>query len=364
MSFDHRCLPLQTLRAIGYILFAAGCISTFNIYFFASDEYATHSPDNTEVEALSANPLLYGSAICTNTSWEVCIDCNCTDSGQGWPRSSRCATAENGITFAIKNNCLQQDGIMRKLGLINYGTIIFLLCSILSLGIYLRQHTVQFDEDEQTAQDYSIIVSNPPPKATNPDVWRRYFETTFPDVRCAAITCAVNNDLLLRALVARREVLRMMELQLDPGTPMDIDHLALLAAKYARDNNSFFRRVLSLFMPQLPELLSRLVALNTSIKGLAQLSYPCTNVFVTFEKESHQREVLGKLSVGRWHVRRNNPNILGNPAYLFENRVLDVAESVEPNSVRWQDLNATIQERSDQMIVTRLETQLLHLREI
>eukprot|EP00934_Nitzschia_sp_Nitz4_P002286 Nitzschia sp. Nitz4//scaffold23_size168460//33505//37330//NITZ4_002208-RA/size168460-snap-gene-0.152-mRNA-1//-1//CDS//3329543602//2286//frame0 len=349
-------LYFSTLRAIGYILFFAGCISIFNLYFFASPQYARHSPENTDHEGLKSNPLLYGSAICTNTSWEMCWDCNCSDTTQGWARTSRCATTDDGLTFTIKNNCLQQEGIMRKLGLINFGTIIFLLLAMVALGNYLKKQTIQFDEDEQTAQDYSIVISNPPPRATNPEVWREFFETNFPGVRCAAITCAVNNDLLVRALVARREVLRKMELQLDPGTPMDIDHLALMAAKHARDNHGFFQRFVALFSPRLPELLSQLVALNTSIKGLAQLSYPCTNVFVTFEKESYQRQVLGKLSVGGWHIRRNNTKVVGDPKYLFEGNILEVAESVEPNSVRWQDLNATLQARMDQMTLTSFLT--------
>jgi hypothetical protein len=223
---------------------------------------------------------------------------------------------------------------MRALALSNYSTMMFLIFSIFGLGYYLKRQTIAFDEGKQTAQDYSILIGNPPLKASDPDVWRRYFETNFPGVRCAAITCAVNNDLLVRALVARREVLRMLELQLHPGTPMDIDYLALLAAKAAQKDRGYFRRLWRLFVPGLPQLLSRLVSLNTSIKGLAQLSYPCTKVFVTFERESHQREVLKKLSVGAWHIQKNNTKVLDDERYLFEGKVLKAVESVEPNSVR------------------------------
>jgi hypothetical protein len=340
---------VQTLRAIGYILLVAGCISLFNVLYFASDEYSIPG-------TINSNPLLYGSAICTNTTWELCEDCSCTNETQGWQRTNRCANTTEGLTFILKNNCLERDGAFRKLGLVNFCTVIFLVISIFSLGVYLKNQTIKFDEDEQTAQDYSIQISNPPPKANDPDEWRRYFENNFSGVKCAAITCAVNNDLLVRALVARREVLRMMELQLDPGTPMDIDHLALLAAKAARKNRGFLKRMLAVVLPGLPELLSRLVALNTSIKGLAQLGYPCTNVFVTFESESHQREVLGRLCVGQWHVRRNNTSVLGDEKYSFQGKVLEVSESVEPNSVRWQDLNATVAERTDQMLLTSILT--------
>ena len=312
---------------MGYILFVAGCICVFNIYFFASKFY-------TVPGSLSSNPFLYGSAICTDTSWVLCIDCQCNNTDQGWHRTNRCAQTDTGLTWIVKNGCLEEDGALRTLALCNYSAMIFLIFSIFFVGYYLKRETIAFDEDDQTAQDYSILVGNPPPKATNPDAWRRYFEDSFPGVRCAAITCAVNNDLLVRALVARREVLRRLELHLEQGTSMDIDHLALLAAKTAQKEKGYLFQTWRLFVPGLPQLLSRLVSLNTSIKGLAQLSYPCTKVFVTFEKEAHQREILAKLSVGQWHIRKNNAKVLENERYLFDGKVLKVVESVEPNSVR------------------------------
>jgi len=306
----------------------AGIVNIFNIYFFASKHY-------TIPGELANQPHLYGSAICTNTSWVLCVDCQCDNATQGWQRTNRCAREdEEGLTFILKNKCLHETGALRALALFNYVTIFFLLVSMFLLGIHLRKETVAFDEDRQTAQDYSILISNPPAKSSDPDQWRQYFEKNFPGVRCAAITCAVNNDLLVQALVARREVLRMLELSLEPGTSMDIDNLALLAAKAAQQDKGFLKRVWRLFVPGLPHLLSRLVSLNTSIKGLAQLSYPCTKVFVTFEKEAHQREVLTKLSVGGWHIKKNNAKVLGDQKYLFRDTVLKVLASVEPNSVR------------------------------
>jgi hypothetical protein len=252
---------------------------------------------------------------------------------------------------------LEGEGQLWKVGFINFGAMLFLLLAILALSYYLDDQTVKFDEDEQTAQDYSILINNPPSKATDPEQWRRYFEKNWPGLKCAAITCAVNNDLLVKALVKRREVLRMMELQLDPGTPMDIDNLALLAAKEARSRRGFLGNWMAVVVPGIPELVSELVSLNTSVKGLAQLSYPCTNVFVTFETEKDQRDVLSKLSVGHRHLRSNNGKALSDPKYLFEGHLLlKVEESVEPNSVRWQDLNVTLPERMDQMIMANIVT--------
>jgi hypothetical protein len=61
---------------------------------------------------------------------------------------------------------------------------------------------------------------------------------------------------------------------------------------------------------------------------------------VTFEKESHKRFVLSKIDVGKQYIKKNDGKVLENPKYLFQGKVLNVNEPSEPNSVRWQDLNA------------------------
>ena len=120
------------------------------------------------------------------------------------------------IVFVVKNHCLEDPKEMLKLGWVNYAVLMFLLPTIYFwLGWYLDKHTVMFDEDEQTAQDYTVLIKNPPPDATNPRKWRAYFQTTFPGVEVIAVTCNVSNDLLVKALVKRREVLRRMEVYLE-----------------------------------------------------------------------------------------------------------------------------------------------------
>ena len=379
-------LYFSTLRAIGYMNLLAGLMSLFSFYYFASDKYFLLD---------LSTALLRGSAICTRTEYVPCIDCDCDDQGaensQSWYRApERCANTFSSlplldevhafdadvafgsqnqsistdfavaplsnITLVVKNRCLEQDGILLKLGFINYGVMLFLVFAIIYMGFYLEEEAVKFDEDEQTAQDYSIIVTNPPPRATDPEEWREYFESNFEGVKVAAITCAVNNDLLVKSLVRRREILRNLELCLEPGTPMDIDHLALLAAKEVR-RYGIIHRLFHMILPAVPELLSQLVALNTRIKGLAQLSYPCTNVYVTFETERDQRFVLSKLTVGRLHVWKNNAKALEDKRYLFQgNKVLKVNESVEPDTVRWKDLNVGFIHRMQQIFLANLFT--------
>lgn len=54
--------------------------------------------------------------------------------------------------------------------MVNWGTSIFFILGVFALDYYLNRMEVKFDEDEQTAQDYSIIISNPPHDANDPKV--------------------------------------------------------------------------------------------------------------------------------------------------------------------------------------------------
>lgn len=100
-----------------------------------------------------------------------------------------------------------------------------------------------------------------------------------------------------------------------------------------------------------------MVSLSAKVKGLAQLSYPCTNVFLTFETEKAQRDVLNKLSVGILQAEKNIKTAVTDPKYLFRGEhVLFVSEPDEPSTIRWQNLNVTAIQRIKSVIITSLIT--------
>lgn len=88
------------------------------------------------------------------------------------------------------------------------------------------------------------------------------------------------------------------------------------------------------------------------LQGLTQLSYPVTNVYVTFETESQKDLVLSKLSVGLRYIKKNDISILEDPKYAFQETVLSAQSAPEPNSVRWQDLNADKSGKSKEYLLT------------
>ena len=144
-------LYFSTLRAITFITLVAGLISVYNLMYFASDDYLP-SEERAEIPR-----LLQGSAICTATSWVPCDTCICQTGLErefGTFPPDRCAVGSN-LTFVLRNDC---DGTPWQVGASNFAAVIWVLLATLSLSIYLKKQEIAFDEDEQTAQDYSIVV--------------------------------------------------------------------------------------------------------------------------------------------------------------------------------------------------------------
>jgi len=220
-------LYFSTLRAITFITFVAGLVSVYNIVYFASSEY--QPPEFTH----NISMLERGSAICTHTTWVPCVDCNCSAALQdptfGMFPADRCAKDANypELTFVLHNEC---DGTPWQLAACSFAAMVLTVFSTFLLSIYLKRQEVQFDVDEQTAQDYSVKISNPPTDAKDPDEWFRFFNENFAGAHATVVTIAVDNDLLVRTLVERRERLRTIcDMKVSPS--MHILDLARVAVE-------------------------------------------------------------------------------------------------------------------------------------
>ena len=406
-------LYFSAVRAIGILMLLVGLLNWPNLQYYASSDY--HNPSNTaqaEDAYESLRPVLQGSAICTDTTWVPCPDCTST-----YFASDRLVTTATKVggangsmqttTFALRNNCVAIDSV-GETGVSNYLTLLLIVVGLYLVNKYLSAMEITFDEDEQTAQDYSIVVKNPPGNATDPKEWQDYFEQeaffthenhsslddqdddkdddeeqpqsdegeTRPTRRkprghsrhrprrphVTACTIAVDNDLLVRCLVERREVLRRLEFLVDPGTALDSLTLARVAAKLERHRTVLQSLWAHVIWPGIPEYFARLVVLTAKIQGLAQQAYPATKIFVTLETEASQRAILSALTVGKHHVKRNNSAALpssnspqmNNPFLFRGKQVLHVKEPDEPNTIRWQDLNETTWNRIKQQGITTL----------
>lgn len=235
-------------------------------------------------------------------------------------------------SFAEKNNC---EGATYRTGFVNMGTVVLFLIG--AIVIHNRQSalTVQFDEDEQTAQDYSICVLNPPPDAHDPNEWKQFFEENF---NCHVTVCTVDvdNDNIIQLLVKRREILESLEQQL-PGIELTDKNIEAEAKRdKAEAGWCGSANIYKLF-----RAFKRCdYHIREALREKREL--PTSSVFVTFETEKSQREVLKWLSVGSIAAHCNSTSQVADPRHLFRGRhVLEVIEPEEPSAIRWQEMNTS-----------------------
>ena len=338
-------LYFSYLRAVAFITLIAGCINLPNILYYASDDYSKSQP--------GVQFLLKGSAICTEQVWVPCPSCSVDDFAFSRSRIAGTTTVtSNGglqtLVFALKNTC---DGAKFRVGIVNMASLGFILLTMAALALYQRRKQVTFDEQVQTAQDYSIEISNPPADATEPEEWKEFFESRFGGhLTCCTVT--IDNDLLVKALAERREVLFEIEDRLKDGAILDTLTLAEHAVKV--EHSRLCPKIRSRLSPGMPELVGRLTVLNARIQGLTQLEYRATRVFCTFETEGAQRQVLSKMTVGSLAAMRNNTHKISSNLLFRGEHVLHVREPEEPNCIRWTDLDENWITRLRQLSVSAL----------
>jgi len=328
------------------ITLIAGCINLPNMLYFAGEEYSASQP--------GVDFLLKGSAICTEQVWVPCPTCLVDDFDRAKERIAGTTTVTpdgqlQTLVFALKNAC---DGATMQVGIFNMASLGFVLLAVAALSLYQRRMEIKFDIQAQTAQDYSIEVFNPPADATEPEEWKEFFETRFGGhVTCCTVT--KNNDLLVRALAERREILAIIEEKVKEGSLVNTLSLSELAARI-ENRRHCFGNIKSRISPGIPELVGRLTVLNTKIQGLAQQQYNATRVFCTFETEASQRKVLQEMTVGSITAYKNKTHQV-NTKHLFRGEhVLLIREAEEPSAIRWMDLDEKMRTRIKQISITTI----------
>lgn len=143
-------------------------------------------------------------------------------------------------------------------------------------------------------------------------------------------TIALDNDNLVQALIRRRKLILELKNRLLIGKNFDSDNLEELAAKSppvpkwkkvlccASDANVIYQNI---------------AKEESQIRTLSEKHYNVSSIFVIFETEATQREVLKSLSPPIY-MRKSIKESL-----KFNGVVLDVKKTEEPSAIRWEDLN-------------------------
>jgi len=254
------------------------------------------------------------------------------------------------LGFALKNNC---EAPTKAQGFSHWATLLLLVLGTYVIQLRQKKLVVKFDEDEMTAQDYSIAISNPPADAFDPEEWRLFFEGNFEDCKVTVCTVNVDNDCFVNLLMTRRNILRQLEFKLPPGTLRDLETLESEVEKVAS------LPLLSRKLNSVPKLVKDLKDLNTKIADTLgnDKKYPASDVFVMFKTEGAQREVLSKLSVGTLAAMNNDKSAV--PLLFRGEHVLEVSEPEEPSTIIWERLNATRGGMNRRLLKTSVVTAIL-----
>jgi hypothetical protein len=260
-----------------------------------------------------------------------------------------------------------------------------------------RKAEIVFDEAIQTASDYSIKISNPPPDALDPEEWRQFFLRYADNKRgVVMVTIAIDNAPLLKALIRRRQKLQQLAYMLPPGTDMT-DSIQVWNLIFTTARKPWLSYLY--LATDATKLWHDVQQLEEEIRGLVQQKYKAVAVFVTFDTERSQRDALHALSMGKVHIwynaldrnrfgrggvlqvresirsstlwdcleddrqyqertihlatSSNNSDDSHSKALLFRGyHVLSIKEAVEPSDVRWIDLQVSNRHRLELYIAS------------
>jgi hypothetical protein len=370
----------ETLRILAAILFVAYLLYLPTIWFYASTSYdpANNGDDNMTMNHWWYDAPLRGSLMCRHTVWVPCLDCPI----HAFP-ADRLATTANTTTededasssflFVLKNDCSPMrwaEGVNHLI------VVVFCTISMIALGFYQKHLELRYDESVLTASDYSIIVTNPPEDAVDANEWKLYFERLLLSIgngdgrQVKYCTVALDNAELVAALVERRAgLLQAVHHDVDDNNvhggahddrtaiqPVP-EHIRTVAPEWAQRCDRIEAKCRALLQVQVvpekdgDEQKKKKKQKDEPKKLLGQRRYGATKVFVTFDTEKSQRDVLRLLwsrdprYAFRRHGELRQQQEQPEQKQQAPAHVLHVQEAMEPSVVRWQDLHATRTER-------------------
>ena len=345
-------LYFNALKAMSVILLISGLICIPTILYYASTEY---SPDSSMDRTFNPFEIaLKGSAICSNARWVACP--NCTESDWNtFPRAKdRLAFIEDSagerLPFIMRNFC-QVDF---QAGLYLFVSLLFFAVAVYLYGHWSRVKEVTFDEAQQTTTDYSIEVMTPPTDARDVKEWKEFF-SQFGHV--TAVTIALDNEELLRTLVKRRQKYIHLQMMMPGATRLNRHNLKKQVEDIPPMGWSKWLYMSGMHLAFSPKsVYNAILRCEEGIEELSKKKYVVANVFATFETEEAQRRCLKELNVSHRNFKRNNLGALPENLRFRKKHVLDVNKPVEPDSVRWQDLEETVLVLMKQRFITYILT--------
>ena len=312
-------LFFEVIAGYFFLLFLMFLAAIPSAKYFFEQEYSDFQPD--------VKIYLKGSAVCTRKQTIHFLD----------------HISGDNVTRTM-NMC----PLTRMQGVLNLSSIACFAALVLLFWRRIMNRMTIVDEDRQTAQDYSVCVSDPGRDDRDPKEWFDYF-SQFGEV--ASITVALDNGELLRALAAAKGH-EVADLQCE-GTYAAEAALRREAAEKARPGEkaaslSLSSRALTTagtFMNEVVlgiksdrKLHDERIATQAAIRVACHKHYPVSAIFCIFEKEAGQRACLSQLSNGLWAAVIDDHASLPERFRWRGTNVLSVHEAPEPTEIMWAKL--------------------------
>ena len=203
---------------------------------------------------------------------------------------------------------------------------------------FLFVYYAALDDDIQSAQDYSLVVENPPLDASDPDEWYDFF-SRFGMVRY--VTVNRENTTLLKLLLEKRLILR----RYPPAVRDTLDQRAAEIAAYEADGFDQIMWFFGIGLNSQEYLMRKLAKVNNALKIAVNQSYEVCNIYITFETESEKIRCTELLNIEQSLWNQLKGRVV--PERRFRgHHVLQVEESSEPDNISWLNAGITDHERA------------------
>mmetsp|Transcript_23023 Transcript_23023/g.32432 ORF Transcript_23023/g.32432 Transcript_23023/m.32432 type:complete len:948 (+) Transcript_23023:108-2951(+) len=358
-------LYFQNIRSTFMILLVAGLISIPNIVFFRSSRYGGDSHDQ------SAIPLfIRGSALCVAQTKATCESGYCnTDlmDEKGYYNYE----SVNGNVEVYRSSC---EGTTWLTGMVNLASLLFAIIATTAWFIYEQYSITKEDEGIQTASDYSIQVHNPPGDSYDPEEWKEFFDQfSVGNKNVTLCTISIDNHEMLVALRNRRQFrdkLRFLLVDISDEDFEDEEKMSQHINNHIEERDSErisilghilnctiipLLRPLGFFLPA-ETLMEKIDTLTEKIKELQEKEYAVSDVFITYESESSQRNAFKCLRAGIIDTSFQRTKSYHHSNLFRGERLLSISEPYEPDAIHWTELHVPLMKKIIQQSITFLIT--------
>lgn len=158
-------------------------------------------------------------------------------------------------------------------------------------------------------------------------------------------TVVLDNQDMLQKIIKRRHLLTLLRNHLPLNEDFDENDLEQTVLRCT--DPGLLGRIFGSKGPK--DIFDEIIKLDKEIEDCAQSNFPASNIFITFETEDMQYEILKKMTYAKAKKSIDSK-------YKFDGLTLKIKEVDEPSAIRWTDLDENSKSRRKKNIMTFILT--------